>query len=99
MAGVERSVWVPAENVYKSMADVQTCKHSMDCPGVDEVCAKHNWGYNNQFESMTGCWHKSVCKNEMGSQSFEMFDGRRIQWFCDRDAHEKANGNYGWTGA
>jgi hypothetical protein len=36
---------------------------------------KHNWSNTILFEGMTGCWHKSVCKNEFGTQSFTMPDG------------------------
>ena len=44
---------------------------------------------------MQGCWHKSVCKNANGNQAFTMFDGRKIQWFCDALALSKIDGDFG----
>jgi len=75
-----RSVWVPADTIYRDVDDKE-CDSSWDCPD-DFVCAGHLWAYNEQFESARGCWHKSVCKDE----AFLMFDGRKIQFFCDADA-------------
>ena len=48
------------------------------------------WEYNNQQESGIGCWDNSVCDKE----SFYMFDGRKIQFFCDEVAAEKFGGKY-----
>lgn len=88
-----RSVWEKVDP-RRTNETVQMCIKSSECPNPDHVCASHNWEYNGQFEGMRGCWHKSVCQNELMSQSFFMFDDRKIQWFCGDDAHEKANGDY-----
>ena len=77
-SGAERSVWVSTTPTYKKYTDVKTCTKTADCKDADSVCAQHNWTYNNQFEGMRGCWHKSVCKNTEGTSSFNMFDGRKI---------------------
>lgn len=85
-----RSVWVPTQSRLGG-PPMDQCKESWECnsvnryfPRQDNVCVEHNWAYNGQTETMKGCWNKSVCKNEMGTSSFEMFDGRMIQFFCGK---------------
>ena len=39
------------------------------------------WQYNDQIESGTGCWDEAVCS---GNGAYDMFDGRKIQFFCDK---------------
>ena len=46
------------------------------------------WAYGEQTESGRGCWEEAVC----GSESFWMFDGRMIQFFCDSYSRAAANG-------
>ena len=45
------------------------------------------WAYNGQTESGNGCWPSAVCT---GSASFDMFDGRKLQFFCS-DAQTTAS--------
>ena len=40
------------------------------------------WAYNNQIESGRGCWRQDVCT---GTGAFDVFDGRKIQWFCSEE--------------
>lgn len=49
------------------------------------------WEYNQQNESAKGCWHKSIC----AEQSYWMFDGRMIQFFCDEEAYGKIGDDFG----
>ena len=78
----EVATWVDGKELYETRDD-RMCKESNEC-GPDYVCAEHQWEYNNQQESARGCWHKSICKpSTLGS--FWMFDGRAIQFWCDKD--------------
>ena len=86
-----RAVWINVDrNEYTRNEKV--CQKQTDCAGVDMVCIDHRWEYNDQWEAATGCWHKSVCSNKYGNQSFTMFDDRKIQWFCSDEAKAKALG-------
>lgn len=38
---------------------------------------------------MMGCWSPQVCKNNMGTSSYTMFDDRKIQFFCDDEAQSR----------
>ena len=49
---------------------------------ADHYCLQHMWSYNGQTESGTGCWSNAVCS---GAGAFDMFDGRKLQFFCSRD--------------
>ena len=47
------------------------------------------WEYNGQEESGTGCWEFAVCS---GNNAYNMFDGRKIQWWCDSYSDAAADG-------
>jgi hypothetical protein len=47
------------------------------------------WAYNGQYESATGCWELAVCSD---NAAYNMFDGRKIQWFCDTYSEYAADG-------
>lgn len=37
------------------------------------------WAYNGQTDSGKGCWDQRLCAK---GAAYDMFDGRKIQWFC-----------------
>ena len=65
-----------------------SCGSNNDCD-EGHVCADHNWAYNGQVESGRGCWEFAVCS---GNGAFNMFDGRKIQWWCDSYSTHAADG-------
>jgi hypothetical protein len=65
-----------------------TCGSNSDCDS-GHVCANHMWEYNGQSESARGCWEFAVCSD---TGSYNMFDGRKIQWFCDSYSTHAADG-------
>ena len=65
-----------------------SCGSNNDCRG-GHVCADHMWSYNGQTESARGCWEFAVCS---GTGSYNMFDGRKIQWWCDSYSTHAADG-------
>merc|ERR1719230_2465124 len=84
--------WVeidPADLKYEDNRNLwPTCEVNANCTD-GHVCAKHRWEYNGQFESGQGCWPFAVCS---GHSSYNMFDGRKIQWFCDSYSDLAADG-------
>ena len=78
----ERPKWTDVPNVYKTDPP-RSCKVDADCKapkaGVTAVCIKHMWAYNGQTDSGLGCWDQRLCN---GTGAYDMFDGRKIQWFC-----------------
>lgn len=75
---VARPDWQPVPSKYEGMSTWKSCDEDDDCAS-DHYCVQHMWSYNGQLESGTGCWMKEVCS---GSTSFDMFDGRQLQFFC-----------------
>ena len=65
-----------------------TCSANSECE-EGYVCAEHLWAYNGQSESGKGCWPFAVCS---GNGSYDMFDGRQIQWWCDSYSDLAADG-------
>merc|ERR1712238_450869 len=81
--GVEmaRPDWQPVSSKYDGISSWKSCDDDDDCES-DHYCLQHLWSYNGQLESGTGCWTKDVCS---GSTSFDMFDGRQLQFFCSQE--------------
>jgi len=73
-----RPDWQPADAKYNSTSEWKSCASDSDCE-TDYYCLNHIWAYNGQIESGQGCWMSSVCS---GQSSFDMFDGRKLQFFC-----------------
>lgn len=73
----ERPDWQPTEPKYAE-TDWKMCTEDEHC-ATDTICLQHMWAYNGQVESGTGCWADAVCK---GSGAWDMFDGRKLQFFC-----------------
>jgi len=80
---VARPDWQPVPSKYNGTSTWKTCTvgNDDDCES-DHFCVQHLWSYNGQLESGTGCWTKDVCS---GSTSFDMFDGRQLQFFCSAE--------------
>jgi len=74
-----RPDWQPTEPKYGG--DWKSCTADSDCE-ADHFCLDHMWAYNGQTESGTGCWTSAVCS---GNASFDMFDGRKLQFFCSEE--------------
>ena len=45
------------------------------------------WEYNKQIDSGRGCWSSTVCS---GSAAYELFDGRKLQFWCTGQQASKA---------
>ena len=63
-----------------------SCETTEDCT-EGTVCVDHMWAYNGQTESGRGCWAAAVCK---GNGAYDMFDGRKLQYFCSQDEKDAA---------
>lgn len=57
---------------------VPSCRSDNDCQ-LDHYCLDNKWEYNDQVDTMRGCWKRSVC---MGTGAYSMFEERIIQWWC-----------------
>ena len=100
--GAGKPNWVEIDNADLRYAgnrtEWPTCNTNADCH-ADHVCADHMWEYGGQVESARGCWQFAVCS---GNSAYWMFDGRKIQWWCDSYSSFAADGldaPYGLTRA
>mmetsp|Transcript_49707 Transcript_49707/g.57361 ORF Transcript_49707/g.57361 Transcript_49707/m.57361 type:complete len:275 (+) Transcript_49707:45-869(+) len=76
-----RPDWQPVPSKYDGISTWKSCDEDDDCES-NHYCLQHLWSYNGQLESGIGCWTKDVCS---GSTSFDMFDGRQLQFFCAQE--------------
>lgn len=100
--GAGKPVWVEigSENLRyaANRTEWPTCVTNADC-SAGHVCADHMWEYGGQNEVGRGCWEFAVCSDDA---AYWMFDGRKIQWWCDSYSSQAANGldaPYGLTRA
>ena len=75
-------------------SDWKSCTVDRDCGGDDEdddeeeyFCLPNMWEYNKQIDSGRGCWSSTVCS---GSAAYELFDGRKLQFWCTGQQASKA---------
>ena len=79
-SSVERPDWQETDQIYGGPSTWKTCTVGDDTKCDDgTTCINHMWQYNGQTESGTGCWNKAVCS---GTGAYDMFDGRKLQFFC-----------------
>ena len=69
--------WASTDVKYYS-ENMPSCLNDADCTS-GYYCLNHMWTFTEQIDSGRGCWREEVCS---GNGSYDIFDGRIIQWFC-----------------